>query len=184
MPRIYAVLSAVQSEPLPEGTILSFDKTMLATLGIQIFNVLVLTAVLALLLYKPVKKFMAERSARIAGEIEAAREDREEALELKEQYERLIADIEKEREEILHQAYKKAMEKSDQMIFDAKREAEATYTRVLAELETERKNMDDEMRRQIIEIASVMAGRFVEVSIDRATQDRLIETALDEWEES
>ncbi|HHY51716.1 MAG TPA: ATP synthase F0 subunit B, partial [Clostridiales bacterium] len=41
-----------------------------------------------------------------------------------------------------------------------------------------------EMKRQIIEIATLMAERFVQLSIDRETQDRLIAEALAEWEES
>lgn len=177
------LLSVQGGEALPEGTMIAFDKNLLINMGVQMFNVILLVAALAFILYKPVKRFMAERSQRIADEIEAAQKDREDALELKEQYERLIADIEKERDEILHQAYKKAMEKSDQMLFDARREAESIHSRALAELETERQNMDDELRRQMIEIATLMAGRFVEVSIDRETQDRLIENALTEWEE-
>lgn len=169
---------------LPEGTILSFDKGLLYSLLIQWLNIAVLTAVLIFILYKPVRKFMAERSERIKGEIEAARRERDEAQELKEQYERMIASIEDEREEILRQAYKKAMEKSDQMLFDARREADAFYNRSLAELEQERENVADEMKRQMIEIAVMMAGWFVEVSMDRETQDRYIEEALAEWEEA
>jgi F-type H+-transporting ATPase subunit b len=175
---------ALAGAELPLGSILNLDKDLLIQMAVQAVNVLLLTAVLAFLLYKPVKQFMAQRKERIAAEIEAAQKDRAEALELKEQYERMIADIETEREEILHAAYKKAMERSDQMLFAARREAENIYQRALSELEIEKENVADEMKRQIIEIAALMAGRFVEVSIDRETQDRLIAEALAEWEES
>lgn len=183
LPAMQALLLTAQSE-MPEGTILSFDKSLLINTAIMWVNVLILTVVLAFLLYKPVKKFMAARSERIKGEIEAARAEREEAMELKEQYELLLADIESEREKVLRKAHKKAVEKSDQMLFDARREAEAMYARNLAELELQRKNINDEMKRQIIEISTLMAGQFVEVSIDRDTQDRMIEEAFDDWEGS
>ena len=175
---------ALTGAELPPGSILSLDKKLLVEMLVYIINISLLTGVLAFLLYKPVKKFMAQRKERIAAEIEAAQKDREEALELKEQYESLIADIETEREESLHAAYKKAMERSDQMLFAARREAENVYNRALAELKMEKENMADEMKRQMIEIAAMMAGRFVEVSVDRETQDRLIAEALAEWEES
>lgn len=187
MPRVFSqglLLAVEASRGMPEGSILHFDKSLLIKIGIQWFNIALLTAALIFILYKPVKKFMAARTERINGEIEAARKEREEAMELKEKYEQKIAQIEKEREEILHQAHKKAMEKSDQMMFDARREADVMYDRALAELELERKNITDEMKKQMIEISVLMASRFVEVSIDRETQDRYIDEALSHWEES
>jgi len=176
-------LAANAAQEMPEGSILNFDKQLLVNIGIQWLNIIVLTVALAFLLYKPVKKFLADRTERIENEIKAAKGEHENALELKEKYEKLISEIEKEREEVLHQAHKKAMEKSDQMLFDARREAELIYDRALAELETERKNITDEIKRQMIEISVMMAGRFVKVSIDRETQDKLIDEALSEWEE-
>lgn len=172
------------STEMPDGSILSFDKSLLVNLAIQWLNILVLTIVLAFLLYKPVKQYMAKRTERIKNEIEAARAEREETLELKEKYEKMIAAIEKERDDILLQAHKKAMEKSDQMLFDARREAEAMYNRALADLEVERENVMDDMKRQMIEISLEVAGRFVAVSIDRDTQDRLIEESFVDWEGS
>lgn len=178
------LLYAQTTQEMPEGTILSFDKSLLINMGIQWINIIILTVALVFLLYKPVRKYMAGRTERIKGEIDAARSEREDAMELKEKYEKLITEIEKEREEILYQAHKKAMEKSDQMLFDARREADMMYDRALAELETERQNVTDEMKKQMIEISILMASRFVEVSIDRATQDKFIDEALTEWEES
>lgn len=175
---------AVQTQEESSGSILSFDKNLLVTIGIQWINILLLTAVLIFILYKPVKKFMAERTERIKNEIAAARGEREEAFELKEKYERMIAEIEKERDDILLQAHKKAVEKSDQMLFDARSEADAMYERALMDLEVERENVTDEMKKQMIEISMLVASRFVEVSIDRATQDKYIEEAFSDWEGS
>ena len=169
---------------LPPGNILSFDKTLLINMGIQAINIAILTAILAFFLYKPVVKFMNTRAERIRGEIETARGERSEALELKEKYEKLIAGIENEREDVLHQAFKKAMEKSDQMIFDARREAELVFERALQELEAEKKKQADEMKREMIEIAVLMAGKIVSVNTDRTTHDRLIDEAMSEWMES
>lgn len=166
------------------GSILSFDKTFIVQLLIIWVNLIVLTVVLRFILYKPVMQYMTERTMRIKGEIDAARGEREEAMALKEQYEALIADIEIEREEILREAHKKAVTKSDQMLFDARHEAEITYHRALADLEAERKNIHDEMKRQMIDISTAIAAQFIEVSIDQVTQDRLIEQAMREWEGS
>ena len=169
---------------MPAGTILQFDKALLLNIIVQAVNILVLTAVLVFLLYKPVQRFMEARVRRIQSEVESAAKEREEALALKGQYEKLIAGIETEREELLHQAHKKAMEKSDQMIFNARREAEAIHARALAELEMEKKNREDEMKRQMIEISVMMAGKLVQVNMNQALHDQYIDEALAHWEES
>jgi F-type H+-transporting ATPase subunit b len=178
------ILAADAAGGTPPGSILSFDRSLLVHIGIMTFNILLLTAVLVFLLYKPVKKFMAERTERIRHEIETARAEREDALEMKEKYERLIAEIEMERDDVLLQAHKKAMDRSDQLLFEARREADAMFERAMDEIETERKNVADDMKKQVVEISAMMAGRFIEVSIDRETQDRYIETAFDDWEGS
>lgn len=178
------LLAVQESGEMPAGSILSFDRSLLVHIAIMAFNILVLTAVLIFLLYKPVKKFMSERTERIRHEIEAARAEREEALEMKENYERLIAKIEMERDDVLLQAHKKGVDKSDQLLFEARREADAMFEHAKAEIETERKNVMDEMKKQMIEISMLVASRYIELSIDRETQDRYIETAFDDWEGS
>ena len=169
---------------LPKGTILQFDKTLLVNMGIQFINIAILTFVLAWFLYKPVVKFLQARADRIHNEIDAVRKDRDEALELKEKYETLLAGVETEREEVLHQAYKRAMEKSDQMVFDARREAELVFERALQELETEKKSQADELKRQVIELSVLIAGKIIEVNMDRNAHDRLFDEAMAEWRES
>jgi len=169
---------------LPEGTILQFDKTLLMNLGIQLLNIAILTVVLTWFLYKPVLKFMNARTERIRTEIDTVRKDRDDTLELKEKYETLITGIEGEREEVLHQAYKKAMEKSDQMLFDARRESELVVERALQQFEAEKKSQHDEIKRQIVELSVLLAGRIIEVNTDQGVHDRLFDEAMAEWRES
>ena len=172
------LLAAGVADELPDGSILHFDKALLYDIGIAWVNIAILTGIVALLLYKPVKKYMAERSERIAGQFEHAHTDMEKAGRLKEEYEALIRDIEKERESILQHAHQKALERSDQIIAQARREADSIHKRTLDDLRIEQENVMDEMKQQMVEISMMMAGRFVEVSMDRQTQDRYIEEAM------
>ena len=168
---------------MPPGTILHFDKDLLIEIGIYMFNVLLLVGLLSFLLYKPVKKFLAQRQGRIQGDLASARKLREDAMELKGQYEQILAGVAGERDEILLQAHKKAVERSDELLFEARREAEALHARVVAELELERKNALGDMKEQMIEISALMAGRFVKVSMDKEAQDRYIDEAFADWME-
>ena len=174
--------SAIAAAELPEGTILNLDKTLLYNILIQTFNVIVLIAVLTIILYKPVRKFLSDRRQRISDETANVQRIREEAEQLRDKYEKMLEGIGAERDKALARANKIAVEKSDQLLFEAQREAEILHNRAKADIEAEYKNMENEIKRQIIDIAHLMASRFVELSIERETQDRLIEQALSEYD--
>lgn len=179
----YFMLQLPLSAEMPEGSIIEINKNMLLNSAFYLLNVIILAVVLIFILYRPVKRFMQQRTQRIQNEIETAQTEREEAQELKELYEGKLKDIDREREEVLSQAYKKSMERSDHILKEAREEADHMVTRGLAELELERDNVEDEMKRQLIELSLLTAGKFVEVSMDRKTQDKYIDEALADWEE-
>ena len=52
--------------------------------------------------------------------------------------------------------------------------------RANAQVELERKKAADDMKKEIISIASLMAGKVVKASIDMEVQDSLIEDTLKE----
>ena len=52
------------------------------------------------------------------------------------------------------------------------------------EVELERKKALDDMKQEIVSIASLMAGKVVAASIDTTVQDALIEETLKEMGES
>lgn len=171
------------TEALPEGTIISLDKSLLINSVIQIVNVLVLTAVLVYILYKPVKSFMANRTNQIQSKLDHAENRQDEAEELKELYEKKLKDIEAEREEILSEAHKKAMERSDRILVAAREGSEHIYNRTMAELAEERESVEDDMRRQLLELSVLVAGKFIEDTIDDEMQNQYIDQALSDWEE-
>jgi F-type H+-transporting ATPase subunit b len=178
-----AQTATIEADSMPAGTLVQFDKDLLIKIAIQAFNVLLLTAILILLLHKPVKKFMNDRAGKIKNDIDSARRNNQEAEELKMKYQELINNIEKEREEILNQANRAAVEKSDQILFAAHEEAKYLLIKAENEIKMERENAADDIKMQIIELSTFIASRFVEVSIDKQTQDKYIEEALADWSE-
>jgi len=165
------------------GSILQFDKALLVKIVIQWFNILVLTYVLIRVLYNPVNKFMADRAERIKNEIDSARRNNQDAQARKAEYEMHIANIEKEKEEILSKAHRTAVEEHDQIVFEAQEQAKHLLMMADEEIKIQRENAADEVRRQIIEVSTMMAARFVEVSIDSRTHDKFIDEALADWSE-
>jgi len=168
---------------MPVGSIIEFNQAFLIRSAIQWVNIILLTVVLVYLLYKPVRKYMAERVARITRDIDSARSNNDKAREDRATYEQLIANIEEEREEILSQAHHIAVERSDQILLAAKEEAKHMLIKAENEIRMERENAAEEIKRQIIELSTLMASRFVEVSIDKKTQEAYLDEILENWRE-
>lgn len=179
-------LSAAETaEGLPPGGLLSFDMETILRAGAQAFNVLLIIFILAFVLYAPVKTFMAARTARIANDMDSARRDKEKAAEIKADYQKVMDNIDKEREEILERARRKANEEHGRIVADGHKAAEELKAKAHDEINIERANAADEIKKQIIEISTLIASRFVrDLSVDSATQDRYIDEALADWSES
>ena len=90
----------------------------------------------------------------------------------------------KEAEEILEDARKRAKQREAEILSEAREEANRIVMRGNREVELERKKALDDMKEQIISIASVMAGKVVAASIDTSIQDSLINETLKEMGES
>ncbi|MDR1914772.1 MAG: F0F1 ATP synthase subunit B [Clostridiales bacterium] len=169
--------ATVLLEALP-GKILGFDQELVIEVGIQWINTIILIVIMSKFLYKPVKQFMSARSERISKQIRDAGEAEQLAKDMKEDYEGKLRDIERERGEILTVARKRATDKTEELLFQAREEADQFRARAQKDIELAEEKVKDEMKRQIIEISTLLAGRFATISLDRQTQDRLIDEAI------
>ncbi|MBP3421276.1 MAG: F0F1 ATP synthase subunit B [Lachnospiraceae bacterium] len=166
--------------------------TRLFDLDFQLLHdaVLMIIAIFALfliasnLLFDPVRKMMQDRQDRIANDIESAKEDKESALALKLEYEEKLKNIDKEAEQILSEARAKALKNEDQIVAKAKEEAAAIIARANKEAELEKQKVVDDVKKEMVTLASIMAGKVVKASVDATVQDGLIDETLKEMGES
>ena len=131
-------------------------------------------------LFNPVRDMMRKRQEKIKDELDDAKLNQEEAQRLKAEYEEKLRNVEKEAEEILSAARKKALANETKIIAEAKEEAARIRDRAITEAELEKKKVADDVKREMISIASVMAGKVVSASINTVMQDSLIEETLKE----
>lgn len=170
-----------------EGTmerLFDLDAQLLHDAVLVAIAVFVLFLLLSYLLFNPARDLLKKRQEKIESDISTANKDKEDALALKEQYEAKIRQVEKESEEILASARKKAMSNETQIIADAKTEAARIIEQARVEAKLEKEKAADQMKQQMIEIASVMAGKVVASGIDTTVQNSLVEETLNEVGES
>lgn len=158
----------------------NLDPQLIHDAVLLMISMFVMFTFLSYLLFNPARKMLQKRQDRIRTDIDTAARDKEDAKKLMEDYDRRLKDINKEAEEILSAARQKALKNEARIIEEAKEEAGRIIARAGAQVELERKKAADDMKKEIISIASLMAGKVVKASIDMEAQDSLIEETLKE----
>ena len=153
---------------------LLFDTVLLAVAVFFLFMLM------SYLLFNPARKLLKDRQDRIESDINTAVADKESAAALKAEYEGKLKDIDKEAEAILTEALKN----QNKIVDDAKEEASRIIKRAREEAELEKKHAMDDMKQEMIQIASLMAQKAVAASITTDIQDTLVEETLKEMGES
>lgn len=164
--------------------IIGFDYQLIHDVVLTGINIFILFFALSYLLFNPARDFLEKRRQKIAGELADAAENKKTAQELKAEYESRLKEVNKEADAILAEARKKAMMKEADILDEARAEAARIIERANRQVELERKKALDDMKQEIISIASLMAGKVVAGSMDVKMQDSLIDETLKEMGES
>jgi len=169
---------------IPDGRVFGLDQQMLISTGIQLFNAALLAVALSYILYKPIRNFLRKRAEGISAQAQRAEDDIAKAGELKEKYQKMLEGIEEERASILASAHQHAVEKNRRLLSEVQEEISAVKKRATEDIEAERERANDDIRLHIIEVASLMAEKYVRHAMDAETQDRLFAEAIVELEEN
>ena len=132
-------------------------------MGIAIF-LLFLAA--SYLLLDPVRKKLNDRKERVMQEQREALENREAAVRMREEYDGKLKEIDKVAEQILSDSRKKAMQRENEIIVNAKEEAGRIIAGARQEAELEQKRVNDEVKQEIISVASLLSDTLVASSPD------------------
>lgn len=160
------------------------DFQLLADSVLTIIAVMALFFALSYFLFDPVRNLMEERQRLIAADIANANKDKEDAALIKEQYDDKLRQVDKEAEEILSEARKKALKNEAKILEDAKLEAARIMERTGEEVELEKKRAMDEVKQEMISVATVMAEKVIAANMDVSIQDSLVDETLKEMGES
>lgn len=169
---------------LTEGESLSrlfdLDWQLVADASLMIIAIFFLFLVMSYFLFNPARKMLEGRKEKIRNELDSAAQDMEEAKRLREEYEAKLKDIDKEAESILSEARRRALDNENQIVAQAREEAARILERARVEAGLEKQKVSDEVKREIVTVASLMAGKMVAVSMDTARQNQLIDETLRE----
>lgn len=158
----------------------NLDPQLIHDTVLLMISMLVMFTFLSYLLFNPVRDFLKKRQDKIKEDIDTAKQDKEDAAALKADYDGKLREIEKEAEAILSEARQKALQNEAKIIDEAKEEASRIIERANRQAELEKKAAADDMKKEMIQIAALMAQKIVAQTVDTKIQDSLVEETLKE----
>ena len=158
--------------------IFGLDPQLLVDSAITILAMFFVFLLLSYLLFNPARNLMEKRQEGIREQMETAAREKQDAIQFKAEYDEKIKNVQKETDEILSEARKKALKKESVMLEEAREEAAQIVARANREVELDK--VKDEMKQEIINVATAMAGKIVASSLDESKQSQLLADTLEE----
>jgi F-type H+-transporting ATPase subunit b len=130
--------------------------------------------------FKSISKALAERTARIQGEMERAAQERAEADDLLAQYRRQLADARAESNRIMEEAKASAEQMRRELLAKAEADANRVVARAQEEIQAERNRVLSDLRGETASLALGLAGRVIGETLDDERHRRLVDRYIEE----
>lgn len=130
-------------------------------------------------LYKPVRKFMADRAAGIEKAIRDAQQAREDAEKMRTDYQGELAQAKQESQRIIEDSIKQGQKVREQIVSDAREEAARLVTRARVEIQQELDKAMTVLRDQVADLAISSARAVIVKEVDASTHSRLIADVIE-----
>ena len=152
----------------------------LPTLLAQIINFAILLGLLYLVAYKPIMRMFDERSRKIRESMEQTEFIKEQAAHAEEEAEKRIGEAAREGQEVVARAVRTGEEVGREAQQEARQEAESLIARARIEIQRERDDAIDELRKEFADLTILAASKVIDRSLDKETHRQLIDKVLKE----
>lgn len=156
------------------------DAQLLFEVFLTAIAVFVLFVALSYILFNPVRDLLKKRQEMVQETKDTANREKADALALKAEYDEKLKNAETEAEEILTEARKRALKNERAILEEAKEEAARIIANANVQIELEKKKAMDDLKQEVVAIATMMAGKMVAVSMNEETQNQLLSDTLKE----
>ena len=148
---------------------------MLASLA----NLVLIFVLVKKFLYKPVKKMLAARTDAIQNDYDAAKEAKDKALADMAAYEEKLSGAKAEADNVIKAAVNTASEREKEIIAEAKIKADGIVRQAENDAELERKKAEDGIKKEIVEISSLLTEKMLEREVSDADHQHFIDSFIE-----
>jgi F-type H+-transporting ATPase subunit b len=146
----------------------------------QVVTFIILLLLLRAVAYKPIMRMLDERSRKVKESIEQAEAVQAQSAQAEEQLKKQLEEAGRESQDRITRAVKAGEEVKQRAQEDARKEAEALIARARTEIQRERDEAVQEVRREFADLTVLAAGKVIERSLDKEAHRELIEKVLEE----
>ena len=140
-----------------------------------ILNLFIQVYLIKRFLFKPINEMLEKRRAKADAQSQDAVKAKDEALAMKEEYEKNMQDAKNKANEILTTAQKTAAVQSEEMLKDAALQAAAMKEKAEADIAQEKRKAVNEIKGEIGGMAMEIAGKVIEREISEEDHAKLID---------
>ncbi len=145
-----------------------------------LLNTLTIFFVARHFLFRPVMKIIKDRQKEIDGMYSDADAAKGEAIAMRSEYQRKLADAQATSDRIVKEAVARGQSRQEEMIRQAQQEASAIMDKASADIELERKKAINDAKNEISGIAIAIAGKVVGRELNEKDQAALVDHFIDE----
>ena len=129
-------------------------------------NLILLLILMKIFLFKPIRKMMEKRTQMVQDELDSAKKTREEAEQLREQYDNELGSAKDEAQKIIDKAHEDAETERSAIIKRSQEEAERIVADAGKTIENERKRVLAQAQTQIADLAVEAASRIIGENVE------------------
>ncbi|CAA7599730.1 ATPase, F0 complex, subunit B/B', bacterial/chloroplast [Acididesulfobacillus acetoxydans] len=155
---------------------ISIDYTIVA----QVLSFLVLVWIIAKFAWNPLMKVMEDRRTFIETSLATAEKEKQQAEQIKKEYQEEMRKARQEAQEIIAKATKAGGERAQEVLNQAREEAVKVKSAALVDIQRERDRAVAEVKAQVADLSVTIAEKIIQQKIDLAGQDQLIEQFIQE----
>jgi F-type H+-transporting ATPase subunit b len=152
----------------------------LYTTAFTIVNFIILYLFLRRFLFKRVQNFMINRSNAVEESISTSKKNLEESSNLKEELKIKLQDAQVEGRQIVAEYKSRAGTLSDEILGEAKKEAERMIERARVDSEREKEKAKAEIKEQIVSLSLLVASKSIRSQLDEKKHHEMIKEFIDE----
>ncbi len=146
-----------------------------ATMLAMIVNFSILLLLLTKFAWNPLLKILAERQARIAGQIEAADQERLAAEKLRTEYQQQMKNAKSDAQLVMDKALKQADNTKDEIIASAREEHARLLEAAEEKIARERQQALEDIRSEVVAISVAAAAKIIGQSVDENINAKLVD---------
>lgn len=150
------------------------------TLVVQLLSFLALVWIVSKFAWKPLINVMEQRRQGIEDTLAQAARERQQAEEIKREYQEEMRKARQEAQELIAKATKLGEERAAEILAAAREEAEKMKVSALADIQRERDRAIADVKAQVADLSVAVAEKLIRQKLDFSGQEQLIEQFIQE----